>query len=52
MSDSSFKHLIATLITLIAAAAFLGGYFAAGFGWWWAVFTCLIVYGIIFASIN
>jgi len=52
MSDSSFKHLVAFLITLICAIAFIAGYFAAGFGWWWAVFTVFIVYGVIYSVID
>ena len=52
MSDNSFKHFIAFLCSLIAALAFVAGYFAAGFGWWWAGFTIFIIYGIIYISIN
>ncbi|MCX6781975.1 MAG: hypothetical protein NTW66_02560 [Candidatus Magasanikbacteria bacterium] len=52
MSDNSTRHFVAFIITLIALLAYLGGYFSAGFGWWWAGFAVLIVYGGIFNALK
>lgn len=52
MSDNSTRHFVAFAITLIALLAYLGGYFSAGFGWWWTGFAVLIVYGGIFNALK
>jgi hypothetical protein len=52
MSDNSTRHFVAFAVTLIAVLAFFGGYFSAGFGWWWTVFAVFIIYGVIFNTLK
>jgi len=52
MSDSSTRHFVAFIITLIALLSFLAGYFSAGFNWWWTAFAVLIVYGGVFNALK
>lgn len=52
MSDKGARHHIAFIITVIALAAFLGGYFSGIFGWWWTGFALLIIYGGVYSAIK
>lgn len=52
MSDTSLKHFVAFTATAVCALAYLAGYFSAPLGWWWTVFTLVVVYGGIYALVN
>lgn len=52
MNDTTIRHMIAILATLICAFAYYSGYVSAKFGWWWTVFGLLIIYGGVYALVN
>ncbi len=52
MSESSVRHMIAILATLICLMAYYSGYVSGKFGWWWTVFGILIIYGAVYKIIN
>lgn len=52
MSDNKLRHFTATSATLICALAFFAGYYAGPRGWWWAVFSVFIIYGMIYKVID
>jgi hypothetical protein len=52
MSDRIVRHLIALIGTAICAIAFYSGYVSGARGWWWVVFSVLIIYGALYKIVD
>ena len=52
MNDTTARHLVCILATLITGFAFYAGYVSGTRGWWWAIFGCLIIYGGVYRIIS
>ena len=52
MNDTIVRHLVAFIVTLVVGLAYYAGYISGGFGWWWTVFSILIVYGIVYKVVD
>jgi len=52
MTETFMRHFLAVISTLITLAIFLGGYFSAKNGWWWAGFGVIVVYGIVYKLVK
>ena len=52
MNDTIVRHLVAFIATLVAGLAYYAGYVSGGFGWWWTVFSILVVYGIVYKVVD
>jgi len=52
MKDNPTRHFVAFIIAMIGLVAFVAGYFAAEFGWWWTGFGVLIIYGGVFKALK
>lgn len=52
MGENIIRHLIALAATLVCALAFYAGYISGGHGWWWTIFSVIIVYGGVYHLVN
>ena len=52
MTDQFIRHFVAAVGTLIAGLIYFAGYVAGGMEWWWAGFSVLVVYLILYSLIT
>lgn len=52
MNDTTLRHVIAFVATLITALAWYAGYVSGQYGWWWTIVAVVIVYGIIYKLVD
>jgi hypothetical protein len=52
MTDTSYRHIIAFLGTLVFFMVFLAGYVAGTLGWWIVTVVVLFLYPIIFKLVS
>jgi len=52
MNESFIRHAISFIGMLVALIAFGAGYISGGHGWWWAGFSVIIIYVVIYILIE
>lgn len=52
MSENFVRHLISIFGTLVAAAAYWGGFMAGKNGWWLTAVGLIVVYVIIYKLVE
>ncbi len=52
MNDTTIRHLVSILATLICALSYFSGYFSGAHGWWWTAIGLIIVYSWVYSTLN
>ncbi len=52
MSDSTARHLIAFIGTIIVLLAYIAGYMSSTNGWWWTAISVVVIYVSIFKLVD